>query len=40
VAPGEYYAVPVAKGHEQVVADPVTVLPGPYAVAKPFFSVR
>jgi hypothetical protein len=40
VAPGEYYVVPVAKGDEQVVPDPVNVLPGAYAVARPFFSVR
>ena len=40
VAPGEYWVVPVAKGDEQVVSDRVTVRPGAYATAKPFFSVR
>ncbi len=40
VTPGEYYVVPVAKGDEQVVPDPVTVLPGSYAIAKPFLSVK
>jgi len=40
VAVGRYVVVPVAKGDEMVVADSVTVKPGSYAVAKPFFSVR
>ena len=40
VAPGRYWVVPVAKGDEQVVADPVSVEAGSYVAAKPFFSVR
>jgi hypothetical protein len=40
VAPGEYCVVPVAKGDEQVVADPLTMRAGIYSVAKPFFSVE
>jgi hypothetical protein len=40
VAPGDYWVVPVAEGDELVVADQVTVQPGAYATAKPFFSVR
>jgi len=39
VAPGEYWVVPVTNGDEQVLPDHVTVQPGSYAVAKPFFSV-
>ena len=40
LAPGAHYVVPVAKGDEQVVPDPVSVQPDNSAVAKPFVSVR
>lgn len=39
VAPGEYWVVPVTNGDEQVGSDHVSVRPGTYSVAKPFFSV-
>jgi len=40
VAPGPYAVVPIANGDETVIVDSVTVQPGSYAPAKPFFSVR
>ena len=40
VPPGSYWVAPVAKGDEQVVPDRVTVQPGGYTLAKPFFSMK